>query len=101
MNYKNGREVLPPRLLEELQQYIQGELLYIPKQEQARTPWGERSGSRLTLNIRNREIYDDHCNGQSVKVLATSYHLSEESIRKIISKMRDCEETATLAYTHA
>lgn len=101
MNYKNGREVLPPRLLEELQQYIQGELLYIPKPEQARTPWGELSGSRLSLNIRNQEIYDDYCNGQSVKVLATSYHLSEESIRKIISKLRDCEATATLAYTHA
>lgn len=91
--------MLPPRLLEELQQYIQGELLYIPKQEQTRTPWGELSGSRQSLNIRNQEIYDDHCSGQSVKVLATSYHLSEESIRKIISKLRDCEDT--LAYTHA
>lgn len=99
MNYKNGRDVLPPHLLEELQQYIQGEILYIPKQKQDRVPWGELSGSRLSLSIRNQEIYHDYCSGQPVKALATSYHLSEESIRKIITKMRDCEDT--LVGTHA
>ncbi|MNJ44878.1 Mor transcription activator family protein [compost metagenome] len=99
MNYKNGRDVLPPHLLEELQQYIQGELLYIPKPEQTRAPWGELSGSRLSLSIRNQEIYQAYCNGQSVKTLASSQHLSEESIRKIITKMRDYE--AALMCTHA
>lgn len=91
--------MLPPHLLEELQQYIQGEILYIPKQEQSRAPWGELSGSRLSLTIRNQEIYHDYCSGDSVKTLAGSYHLSEESIRKIITKMRDYE--AALVCSHA
>ena len=31
MKYKNAAEILPERLLKELQTYTEGELLYIPK----------------------------------------------------------------------
>ena len=41
MSYKNGKDFLPPSLLKELQNYIQGELVYIPKIEQTRAGWGE------------------------------------------------------------
>ncbi|GGF79019.1 hypothetical protein GCM10010912_25090 [Paenibacillus albidus] len=88
MSYVNGRDVLPPRLLEELQGYIQGELLYIPKKTEQRVRWGENSGSRQEIASRNEEIYGCHRDGCSVTELQKKYHLSEESIRKIISKMR-------------
>lgn len=78
----------PPGLLEELQGYIQGELLYIPKKTEQRVRWGENSGSRQEIASRNEEIFCSHSSGCSVNELQKRYHLSEESIRKIISKMR-------------
>lgn len=88
MNYKNGKDVLPPRLLKELQDYIQGELVYIPKCGNERALWGEISGSRNLIAQRNKEIYNCYCTGSGAEELAEAYHLSIDSIRKILTKMR-------------
>lgn len=88
MNYKNGRDVLPPSLLKELQSYIQGELIYIPKQGSSRVGWGENSGTRQRIARRNEEIYRLYSDGYSINELKQKYFLSEESIRKVIFKMR-------------
>ncbi|MBH5317690.1 hypothetical protein I6N90_07730 [Paenibacillus sp. GSMTC-2017] len=88
MNYKNGRDVLPPSLLLELQKYIQGDLIYIPKPSNQRASWGEVSGTRKLLAERNKEIFQCYTNGASVAELERKYHLSSESIRKIIVKAR-------------
>lgn len=88
MNYKNGRDVLPPELLKELQKYIQGDLIYIPKKEEARSGWGTNNGTRMLIQKRNQEIFERFSDGLSVLELTRSYHLSEDSIRKIISKQR-------------
>lgn len=88
MNYKNGRDVLPPSLLKELQKYIQGDLIYIPKPTEQRAHWGEVSGTRKLLAERNKEICLYYTNGWSVADLERKYHLSGESIRKIIVKAR-------------
>lgn len=66
MSYVNGKDVLPPGLLEELQGYIQGELLYIPKKAEERVRWGENSGSRQEIAARNEEIFCSHSSGCSV-----------------------------------
>lgn len=93
MSYKNGKEVLPPHLLKELQKYIQGELIYIPKQTNQRVGWGEANGSRLALAKRNEEIYRFYREGQSFEELEQTYNLSVDSIRKIIYKTRElCSE---------
>lgn len=96
VNYKNGKDVLPPRLLQELQTYIQGELLYIPKPNRSRALWGELSGTRNSIANRNEEIYRQYRSGSTVGDLATSYHLSEESIRKIVTKVRSLQQPATV-----
>lgn len=88
MNYKNGRDVLPPSLLKELQKYIQGDLIYVPKATEKRANWGEVSGTRKLLAERNKEIFLFYTNGWSVADLERKYHLSGESIRKIIVKAR-------------
>ncbi|MCT1905281.1 CD3324 family protein [Oceanobacillus sojae] len=89
MSYKNGKEVLPPHLLKELQKYIQGELIYIPKQNNQRAGWGEANGSRLALAKRNEEIYRSYREGQSFEELEQTYNLSIDSIRKIVYKTRE------------
>lgn len=86
MSYKNGKEILPMKLLLELQKYVQGELVYIPKPGECRAGWGENNGTRTQLMSRNIEIYNLYRGGRSVKELIETYHLSEDSIRKIITK---------------
>ncbi|MCJ8008643.1 CD3324 family protein [Lederbergia wuyishanensis] len=89
MQYKNGKEVLPPHLLKELQNYIQGELLYIPKKTNERAGWGEVNGSRRLIAKRNEEIYRLYQDGQSFEELERIYNLSLDSIRKIVYKTRE------------
>ncbi len=88
MQYKNGKEVLPPNLLKELQKYIQGELIYIPKKTNERAGWGEINGSRQVIAQRNEEIYQLYMEGWSLDELEQMYNLSMDSIRKIIYKTR-------------
>ncbi len=86
MKYRNAADILPDDLLKEIQKYASGETLYIPS-ETARKPWGGSTGARNFYEQRNSEIrskyYQEH---QDIKRLAEEYHLSEETIRKIIYK---------------
>ena len=45
MKYKNAADILPEGLLKELQSYIDGEILYVPKATQ-KIKWGAKSGSK-------------------------------------------------------
>ncbi|WP_019533858.1 CD3324 family protein [Paenibacillus ginsengihumi] len=87
MGYKNGKDILPPNLLKQLQEYIQGEIIYVPKKEQ-RAGWGENNGTRQSIQKRNHEIYRLYENGSTVRELIRQFHLSEDSIRKIIVQTR-------------
>lgn len=87
MSYKNGRDILPEELLKELQKYIQGELIYIPREESTRKAWGENSGIRSFIKNRNYEIYNNYKDGCSIYELMDIYNLSEDSIRKIVYKV--------------
>ncbi|TCL75175.1 Mor transcription activator family protein [Hydrogenispora ethanolica] len=86
MVYRNGKEILPAELLSELQKYVQGEAIYIPKQEPRRAGWGELSGARDSIRSRNREIWSMYREGVSVADLVQRFHLSEDSIKKIIQQ---------------
>lgn len=87
MVYKNGEVILPPDLLNELQKYVQGELIYIPKKSKKRAGWGEMNGTKAIIQNRNFEIYNLYSNGLKTQDLAQRYHLSEASIRKIIVRL--------------
>lgn len=85
MKYMNGKDILPQSLLEQLQNYVQGELLYIPRQENSRAGWGAINGTRLMIRTRNAEICRMYEEGSTVQELMTQYHLSEDSIRKVLN----------------
>jgi len=80
--YVNAKEVLPNSLIEEIQKYIQGSYIYIPKTE--RIAWGVNTGIREELNQRNKQIRQLYKNGFEVSNLVELYALSEERIRAII-----------------
>ncbi|MFW2487722.1 CD3324 family protein [Clostridium chromiireducens] len=88
MCYKNGKDILPEKLLRELQKYIQGETIYIPKNEE-RKGWGESNGTRLAIRKRNMEIYNLYKEGMKILDIAQKYNLSEDSIRKIVFKLNN------------
>ncbi|GGG03318.1 CD3324 family protein [Paenibacillus aceti] len=84
MKYQNAETILPQELLNSIQQYTQGNYLYIPMRRGHKKPWGERSGYRQMLKQRNDEIVRSFQSGITVKSLAQHYYLSERSIRRII-----------------
>lgn len=83
MGYRKGSEVLPARLLKEIQEYIDGTLIYIPKKSK-KVGWGYLSGSRDSIDKRNSEIYQLYRRGASIDDLAKMFYLSHETIRKIV-----------------
>ena len=88
MRYVNAHEVLPEELLMEIQKYVQGDLIYIPKPEKERIQWGVLSGERQRLQKRNEQIKKQFQNGVALQELAGQYHLSIETIKKIIYRRR-------------
>lgn len=83
MKYRNASHVLPDELLKEIQKYVTGEAIYIPKQEEKRR-WGEGSGARQFYKERNEKIRADYNQGNAIDELIEKYGLSADSIRRII-----------------
>jgi len=85
LKYANARDELPPELFDEVQEYLGGQLIYVPKKEE-RACWGANSGTRRELEERNREILLQYEQGIRVPGLMERFCLSESSIRKIVQK---------------
>lgn len=83
MKYVNAAEILPERLLRELQTYIDGDVLYVPKYS-SKEKWGTVSRSRSFYGERNREIRRLYREGRSMEALSEEYGLAHSTIRKII-----------------
>lgn len=86
MKYKNANDVLPKELLVLVQEYVQGEYIYVPVKdkhiEQFPTDY------KTELEKRDAHIYTTYLEGMSNKQLSQIYNLSESSIRRIIVKQR-------------
>jgi Mor family transcriptional regulator len=83
MKYRNASEILPDKLLLEIQKYTSGEAIYIP-QVTERQKWGEGSGARRYYEERNAKICEKYEAGASMEELADAFNLSIETIRKIL-----------------
>lgn len=83
MKYINAAELLPEKLLLEIQNYISGELIYIPNAYQ-KTQWGEKSGSRKYYTERNSIIKEQYKNGKTMEQIAKDFGLAYDTIRKIV-----------------
>lgn len=88
MKYSKADKVLPIEIVEIIQQYIDGEYLYIPRKVGKEKSWGEKSGTRNMLDMRNKDIYSKYLKGASVMQLASEFYLSDKSIRRIICEQK-------------
>ena len=85
MGYKKAQDALPHHLLCAIQEYIEGETLYIPKKEANKLSWGAKTQTRETIRARNRDIIAQYRDGSTVTELARQYFRSVKTIYKSIS----------------
>ena len=86
MSYIKADEILPQELIRQIQEYVDGVYIYIPRKPGTRRTWGQETGYKAELNARNDRIRKEHASGTSVAALSRRYHLSEKSIRRILQK---------------
>lgn len=84
MGYVKAEEILPIEIIELIQQYVDGQNIYIPRKADSRASWGSGTEIRSELGVRNRRIYVDYTSGKRIPELAEIYYLSEKSIQRII-----------------
>ena len=92
MRYQKANEILPVELVELIQDYIDGESVYIPRKQENKKGWGETSRAREELQSRNIEIFVKYSQGLGIKALAEQYFLSEKSIQRIVLQERKKSE---------
>lgn len=89
MKYKNASNILPEELLELLQDYVQGEYIYVPvKDKNDKNNEESRTDYKVELEKRDAHIYTRYLEGITNKRLSQIYNLSESSIRRIIVNQR-------------
>lgn len=88
MGYKKAEEILPAEIITLIQQYVDGQMIYIPRKVQNRKKWGTNTDTRRELTIRNQRIYADFLAGIPIPELALQYCLSAKSIQHIIRNMK-------------
>lgn len=86
MSYIKAHDVLPEEIINLIQEYVDGEYLYIPRKSSNKKSWGQKNGTKNIYDKRDREIFIRFTKGLSIKELAHIYFLSEKSIRRIVRK---------------
>ena len=84
MSYVKATNILPVKLLEMIQEYVDGTYLYIPQKCGNRKKWGESKDSKTWYKNRNHQIYLYYKKGVSVKEISEQFFLSEKSVYRII-----------------
>ncbi len=88
MGYIRAEDVLPSEVLTLVQEFIDGQMLYVPKKDAGRNTWGSISGTKEYLEYRNTQICTEYRAGCSVHLLAEKYCLSVKSIQRIVRTSR-------------
>lgn len=86
MSYIKAEKVLPEELIRQIQEYVDGVYIYIPRKPGTRHAWGQATDYKAELKARNDRIRSDYAAGESVTALSRKYHLSEKSIHRILQK---------------
>lgn len=88
MSYINAKSVLPDNIIALIQDYIDGDYLYIPKKDTHKLAWGENTTIRFELACRNKKILMAASSGATTEDLAKQFFLSVKSIQRILLNER-------------
>ena len=86
MSYIRADEILPKELLEAIQQYVDGQLIHIPRKE--KQEWGSGTSAREFFRERNERIYQAFQEGISEEELSRRFSLSRKSIQRILRNQK-------------
>ena len=86
MSYIRADEILPKELLEAIQQYVDGQLIYIPRKE--KQEWGSGTSAREFFRERNERIFKAFQEGISEEELSRRFSLSGKSIQRILRNQK-------------
>lgn len=89
MSYQKAVHILPAELLRKVQEYVDGETLYIPRVPDKKRKWGTGTTFRSELAMRDRQIYQEYVDGASQTQLQEKFYLSEKSIQRILRRQRE------------
>ncbi|NLK95111.1 MAG: hypothetical protein GX275_07955 [Clostridiales bacterium] len=56
MKYIKAQDVLPEKIIKFIQEYVDGEYIYVPRKSENHKGWGENSCIKNILTIRNEVI---------------------------------------------
>ena len=82
MSYIRADEILPRELLEAIQQYVDGQIIYIPRKE--KQAWGSGTSTKEFFHERNERIFRAWQEGISEEELSRRFSLSRKSIQRIL-----------------
>ena len=82
MSYIRADEILPRELLEAIQQYVDGQIIYIPRKE--KQAWGSGTSTKEFFRERNERIFQVWQEGISEEELSRRFSLSRKSIQRIL-----------------
>ena len=82
MSYIRADEILPRELLEAIQQYVDGQIIYIPRKE--KQAWGSGTSTKEFFCERNERIFQAWQEGISEEELSRRFSLSRKSIQRIL-----------------
>lgn len=86
MSYIRADEILPRELLEAIQQYVDGQIIYIPRKE--KQAWGSGTPTKEFFRERNERIFRAWQEGISEEELSRHFSLSRKSIQRILRNQK-------------
>lgn len=92
MSYQKAIDILPVEIIEEIQKYMDGGMIYIPKKSTKKLPWGTKTETKEKLSSRNLMIYQEFRDGTTYQELSEKYFLAIKSIQRIIRQVRPINE---------
>lgn len=92
MSYKKASDILPSDILERIQEYVEGDYIYIPKRKDSIVKWGTYTNTKKETKQRNQEIFKQYLQGISTTELASIYFLSNKTIQKIVRQIKQMEK---------
>ncbi len=88
MSYVKAEEVLPQEILASVQQYVDGQMLYIPRKTEEKRTWGSATDTKKRLELRSAGGQEKWQNGMYIREMAEEYFLTEKSVQRIIRNLK-------------
>lgn len=88
MGYVRAEDILPKEILELVQQYADGQTIYVPRKSECHKSWGAGTKTKNSLMLRNSKMYEEYKKGTTIRELSERYFLTEKSVQRIIRNLK-------------